>query len=214
MGKVHRLLRQPEQAATALEKALALFEQMPRGRLALAETYAELGRWAEVQRECEVFLRACPDDVGGLELCGQALLKLGRLAEAEAIYRRLVAEKPSGMAYFALAALADARGDRQDAAALCRMAWVLERTDARIPFLLGCCLLEAGEYREALAALIEAERLAPGTPEIAERLKLLGRLLGVGAHAAPGTSHLAPRTSCPVRRTPHPEPGTGRGPPP
>jgi len=205
MGKVHRLQGRAQEAAAALEKAATLFELMPQGHLTLAETYAELGRWVEAQSECEQFLRACPDSRGGLSLSAQALLKLGRHAEAEAIYRRLVIQAPSGIAYFALAALADARSDRQEATTLCRRAWELERTDARIPFLLGCCLIEAGEYREALAALLEAERLAPGTPEIAERLKLLGRLLEVGAPlAAPSverevhcTSHLAPHTANP-----------------
>jgi len=220
MGKIHRLQGRVQEAAAALEKAAALFEQMPHGHLALAETYAELGRWSETLAACERFLQACQEDVGGLELKAQALLKLGRPAEAEAIYRRLVNQAPSGMAYFALACLADASGDRQESAALCRKAWELERTDARIPFLLGCCLVEAGEYREALAALLEAERLAPGTPEIAERLKLLGRLLEVGAPlAAPGAECEVQRAKSehPAPRTPHPAPRnqeSGRGPPP
>ncbi|MDD5558295.1 tetratricopeptide repeat protein [Candidatus Methylomirabilis sp.] len=184
VGKIHRLQGRAQEAAVALEKAAALFEQMPQGHLTLAETYAELGRWAEAITACERFLQACPEDNGGLELQAQALLKLDRPAEAEVIYRRLVNRAPSGMAYFALACLADARSDRQEATALCRKAWELERTDARIPFLLSCCLIEAGEYRKALAALLEAERLAPGTPEIAARLKLLGRLLEVGASLA------------------------------
>ncbi|MGB4780540.1 tetratricopeptide repeat-containing glycosyltransferase family 2 protein [Candidatus Methylomirabilis sp.] len=228
MGKIHRLQGQAQEAAAALEKAATLFEQMPHGYLALAETYAELGRWSETLAACEQFLQACPEDTGGLDLQAQALLKLGRPAEAEAIYRRLVNQAPSGMAYFALACLADTHGDRPGAAVFCRKAWEFEQTDARIPFLLGCCLIEAGEYREALAALLEAERLAPGTPEITERLKLLGRLLKVGAPlAAPGaerevhgTPHPAPRIANPpvpplckggvgVFRTPHPVLGTG-----
>jgi tetratricopeptide (TPR) repeat protein len=195
MGKIYRLQGQAQEAAAALEKAATLFEQMPHGHLALAETYAELGRWPETLAACEQFLQACPEDTGGLDLQAQALLKLGRSPEAEAIYRRLVNQAPSGMAYFALACLADARGDRPGAVVFCRKAWELERTDARIPFLLGCCLIEAGEYREALAALLEAERLAPGTPEITERLKLLGRLLEVGAPlAAPGAADEIPNS--------------------
>jgi len=177
MGKVHKLHGHAREAAEALEKAVVLFEQMPHGRLTLAETYAELGRWEEALTTCEVFLRACPDDTGGLTLQAQALLKLNRLAEAEAIYRRLAVRTPSGMAYFAIACLADTRGDFREATVLCRRAWELDRTDARIPFLLGCCLIEAGEYREAVAVLLEAERLAPGTPEIEQRLQLLARLV-------------------------------------
>jgi Flp pilus assembly protein TadD len=177
MGKVHKLHGRAREAAEALEKAVVLFEQMPHGRLTLAETYAELGRWEEALTTCEVFLRACPDDTGGLTLQAQALLKLNRLAEAEAIYRRLAVRTPSGMAYFAIACLADTRGDFREATVLCRRAWELDRTDARIPFLLGCCLIEAGEYREAVAVLLEAERLAPGTPEIEQRLQLLARLV-------------------------------------
>ncbi|NJD69892.1 MAG: tetratricopeptide repeat protein, partial [candidate division NC10 bacterium] len=177
MGKVYKFRGRGAEAATALEKAAVLFEQMPQGRLTLAETYAELGRWAEALTTCEAFLDVRPNDVGGLTLQAQALLKVGRLTEAEAAYRRLVAHTPSGLAYFALACLADARSDRREATAFCRRAWELERSDARIPFQLGCCLLEAGEYREALAVLLEAERLAPGTPEIVQRLQLLARLV-------------------------------------
>ena len=228
MGKIHRLQGRAQEAVAALEKAATLFGQMPHGHLALAETYAELGRWSEAFTACEQFLHACPEDTGGLDLKAQALLKLGRSAEAEAIYRLLVNQAPSGMVYFALACLVDARGDRPGAAAYCRKAWELERTDARIPFLLGCCLINAGEYREALAALLEAERLAPGMPEIEQRLKLLRRLLEVGAPlAAPGakrevhcTPHLAPHIANPPVppfckggvggfRTSHPALGTG-----
>lgn len=176
-GKVRRLQGRMQEAAAALEKAAALFTDMPQGRLTLAETYAELGRWAEALTACEQFLRSCPEDRGGLELQAQAQLKLNHLAEAEAIYRRLVIQTPSGMAYFALACLASSRGDRREALAFCRRAWELDRSDARIPFLLGCCLFEVGEYREALATLLEAERLGPGTPEIEQRVKLLARLV-------------------------------------
>lgn len=177
MGKVYTRLGRPQDAAASLEKAVILFDQMPYGRLTLAEAYAELERWGETLTVCETFLLTRPDDVGGLTLQAQALLKVGRLTEAEAVYRRLMALAPSGMIYFALACLADGKGDREEATSLCRKAWELERTDARIPFLLGCCLIETGEYREALAVLLEAERLAPGTPEIEQRLRLLARLV-------------------------------------
>lgn len=184
MGKIFRLQGRIGEAASAFEKAARLFEGIPNGHLALAQMYAELERWAEALESCRAFLRVCPESVGGLEIYAQSLLKLRRYEEAEQVYRRCVAQAPSGMTYFALACLADARGDRGEVADLCRKAWEYERTDARIPFLLGCCLLERGEYREALNWLLEAERLAPGTPEIEQRLKLLGRMLEVGAGLA------------------------------
>lgn len=215
MGKVFRITGRPQEAVAAFEKAVALFEGMPHGHLALAQAYAELNRWAETLTSCEQFLQACPEDAGGLELQAQALLKLKRLQEAEVAYRALIARAPSGMAYFALACLADARGECREATALCRQAWKLERADARIPFLLGCCLIYAGEYREALSALLEAERLAPGTPEIAERLKLLGRLL-----ESERAEVQSAKSEPPVPRPPSPAPRPplflavdGRGPP-
>ena len=196
MGKVHKLRGQAQDAAASLEKAATLFERIPHGRLTLAECYAELGKWTEVLAACEQFLQACPDDKGGLELQAQALLKLNRLTEAEVTYRRLVTEAPSAMAYFALACLADGKSNRKEAARFCRKAWELERSDARIPFLLGCCLIEAGEYREALDALLEAERLAPGTPEIERRLRLLARFVQRERHevGTPPTLQKSPQS--------------------
>lgn len=177
MGKLFRLSGRPHEAAQAFEKAVALFKDLPQGHLALAEAYAQQERWQEAACAAEAFLKACPQDVEGLTLYAQALLKLKRLHEAEAAYRDLMSRAPSAMAHFALACLADARGDRPAAAQLCRKAWVLERTDPRIPFLLGCCLIDAGDYQGALVAFLEAERLAPSTPEIEQRLRLLRRLL-------------------------------------
>jgi tetratricopeptide (TPR) repeat protein len=176
MGKIFRLRGRPREAILAFERAARLFKELPRGHLALAEVYAEQEKWEEAAASSERFLQSCPEDAGGLELHAQALLKLKRFREAEAAYRSLVERVPSGLAYFALACLSDARGDRASAAALCWKAWEVEKGDARIPFLLGCCLIDAGQYREALAALLEAERLAPGTPEIEQNLRLLTRL--------------------------------------
>ncbi|PWB76968.1 MAG: hypothetical protein C3F08_10705 [Candidatus Methylomirabilota bacterium] len=237
LGKVYKLRGQLREAAAALEKATALFEQMPHGRLMLADTYIELERWSEALTACEAYLRVFPEHVGALALQAQALLKLRRHTEAEAIYRRVVILAPSGMAYFALACLADAKGDRREAAVLCRQAWELEQTDARIPFLLGCCLIETGEYREALAVLLQAERLAPGTPEIEQRLTLLARLVQRERDEAPppaplqkaGTrdvmvrearskardaSYLASHTPYPTPHASHHTAEDGRAPPP
>jgi tetratricopeptide (TPR) repeat protein len=185
MGKIFRIKGRSKEAALAFEKAAVLFKELPHGHLALGEAYAEQGRWVEAAASAEQFLQACPEDAAGLELHAQALLKLNRFREAEEAYRSLVGRAPSGLAYFALACLSDARGDRLAATALCRRAWELDKSDARIPFLLGCCLIDAGQYREALAALLDADRLAPGTPEIEQHLRLLSRKL---AGASPGVS--------------------------
>lgn len=206
MGKIFRIKGRLQEAAAAFESAVELFKGLPHGHLALAETYAEQEKWTEALASIEKFVHVCPEDVGGLELHAQALLKLGRLREAEEAYRDLVKRSPSGLAYFALACLADARADRHAATNLCRKAWELERSDARIPFLLGCCLIDAGQYREALAALLEAERLAPGTPEIGQNLRLLSRrLAGASAGVLPSGAPSEPGARSAIRATGPPQ---------
>ncbi len=170
LGRIHALRGEFPAAARAFERAQALFRDLPRGHLALAEAYAAQGIWDKVLEPCGRFLTVEPKDSRALALRAEALLHMRRLPEAEEAYRDVLVIDPIPEAHLALACLADARGIGEEVLKHCKVSRELGGDDPRMFFLEGKYQMAAGRLADAEKSFGEAEKRAPGTPEIYQNL--------------------------------------------
>jgi serine/threonine protein kinase/predicted Zn-dependent protease len=146
-------LGRPRDAAEAVRKAIALYEEL------LAESPDE-----------------APNDMSGYgwrlavssNLLGRALIAAGRAEEAIGPYRRAVALRPqralfhNDLAWLLVTAPDPRLRAPAEAVGLARKAAELQPTAANVWNTLGVALYRAGDYREAIAALEKAEELGRG----------------------------------------------------
>jgi tetratricopeptide (TPR) repeat protein len=170
MGRIHGLRGEYDQAVRSFEKARALFKDLPRAHLALAEAHMARRSWAKALESADAFLGIEPRDPRALSLRAEALLHAGRRDEAEAAYRHLLTVDETPEAHLALACLAEAQGAGEQVLAHCREAIRLGGEDPRIFFLQGKQWMVRQDWAQAEQSLLEALRRAPETPEIYESL--------------------------------------------
>jgi len=173
VGNCYLALDQPSQAEEAYREALTDDRTFPQALLGLGKAAFAQGKWQDASASLRAFLQVSPDHGEGMELLAQCALKLGAYDEARTLYQKLAEKVPSAMAHFALACLADSKGEVQEAIERCRKALTWDPADPRIHFLLGTRLMGQGRWDEAEKHLLTALALSPTTPEILHNLGLL-----------------------------------------
>ncbi|WP_051340629.1 tetratricopeptide repeat protein [Azospirillum halopraeferens] len=114
-----------------------------------------------------------------------ALHRAGRLAEAESLYRRVLARQPGNVAVRAnLGAALRGQGRSEAAIACYRNALMIDPATASVHYNLGNALRAAGRREEATARLRAAARVQPDNPEAHNNLGLALRDAGDGEGAA------------------------------
>jgi Flp pilus assembly protein TadD len=114
--------------------------------------------------------------------------KAGRMSQAEALYRQILASQPENFAAMHhLGLIAHQTGHHAEALPLLRRSIELNPSPPAYYYInLGNAARLAGESEEALDALLQAQKLSPGDPGIAHELGLtydkLGRLPESAAH--------------------------------
>jgi tetratricopeptide (TPR) repeat protein len=140
-----------------LRQALALQPEYPQAKTSLAAVLCARHRFAEALKLTQEVLKSRPRDVDVLTIQGDALLELGRYAEAEAVYQRLEAQSPIPEVLARLANLAEFKGELAKAEELMRRAASLAaetggaNADAWYRGRLGDLALEAGRLDDAAA---------------------------------------------------------------
>ena len=193
MGRIHGLRGEHDQAVCSFEKARALFKDLPRAHLALAEAHMARRSWAKALESADAFLGIEPRDPRGLSLRAEALLHADRRDEAEAAYRHLLTVDETPEAHLALACLAEAEGAGDEVLAHCQAAIRLGGEDARIFFVQGKQWMVRQDWARAEQSLLEALRRAPETPEIYESLAAVAMSRGDMAQALGYFQDLAAR---------------------
>ncbi len=122
----------------------------------------EEGRYADAVDAYERAL-GLEDDVPTCINYGNALKKLGRVDDADAQYRRVLARDPrNATAWFNLGNLMrDARHDARGAVEAFRHATESDPQMAVAHFSLGAALIDLGDYEAAIASIQAALQLAP-----------------------------------------------------
>jgi tetratricopeptide (TPR) repeat protein len=142
-------------------------EGHPEGRYALGFELYEQGRLEEAVEELGRFVREVPGDafVGqARNMTGDALMRLGRYAEAVAEYETITAARPRRGAAWSNLAMALARtGNPQRALAAAVRAVEFEPGNGTSRTNLAALLLEAGDPRAAVPHAVEAARLNPSS---------------------------------------------------
>lgn len=121
-------------------------------------------------------------DVDRLMMQGIDLFRQGRLSDAMAAYRQVIARRPGmGLAYLRLGFLQWQAGARADAIATLKTARERSGADLDLDVRLGTYLAEAGAPAEAIAIL---ERVTAADPDNPEALNALGIAYGRGGDSA------------------------------
>ena len=179
LGQVESTLGRMPEAMRWTWRALALRPGDSEAVLNLGAFHSDLGRSAEAAS----FWSQLPDHPVALCGLGNLYQEAGRLAEAEAAYRRSV--QLSGAKHLrsvnALGTLLAQQGRRDEAKALFEEALLRKPSYLEARMNLGLLLQEMGREEEAEQELEEAARLAPDDPLV--RLGL-GRLLQSQAERA------------------------------
>ena len=125
--------------------------------------------------------------------------RANRLAEAAALYRKVVALEPDhSAAYCNLGAISAAQGNFEEAVGILQAAAGARPHDSEIQFNLGNALTAMGRLDEAVAAY---DRALTEKPDFAEAHFRLGSLLSEAGHVAEGFDHFM-RRACLVHKTP------------
>ena len=150
-------------AAAACDGALALDPSYAAAHLRRARIMREMGRTVESLASCDAFLRLKPGAMTGQVERGLTLAQAGRPAEAEEMFRSVLARDPSnGDALMGLSrSLLDAH-DVDGAIAQLDRGIVEAPQPARLHMLRGLLHRKRGSFRQALADLRRAIELDPG----------------------------------------------------
>ena len=128
----------------------------------LGELLAASGRAQEARQQFEIAAAAPALSVGTRNSRGMALLRLGRVAEAETTWRELIRDHPDfGRAWINLASLSIQRQNWTEGERLARTAIELEPMSAGAWNNLAIALEELGRTSEAEAAYRRAAELDP-----------------------------------------------------
>ena len=122
----------------------------------------------------EKWMADAPKDMDAVGWHGRALVRLGRLAEAEADFRRVLASYPNDSdALLDLAGILRRQGHVESALELLKRAHAAAPRRADVLIEEGRALRALGRTREAREAFAEARRLAPDDPDAKEGLESL-----------------------------------------
>jgi tetratricopeptide (TPR) repeat protein len=158
----------------------------PQISLPQIERSIEQGRVEEVEQALLAYAVAHPRDVKALELLGRARWRQGRLEEAAALYRRVLALDPSFVrSRINLGHVLYESGHRDEARQLVAGLARTPLADAREQLALAEALAVVGEYEQALAAverLPAALRNVEGLPVAAASHLALGARQKLTAH--------------------------------
>jgi tetratricopeptide (TPR) repeat protein len=136
--------------------------------LGLLEAFERAGRAGAAMALLEQAARKHPDSPALLYARASALDRAGRVPEALATMRKVLAVAPahaSALNYVGYV-MTEQGGDLREAEGLLRRAAQLRPDDGAVADSLGFCLLKEGSVEPALAELRRADRLAPGDPVI------------------------------------------------
>ncbi len=173
VGNCYLAMGRPSQAEGAYREALARDRTFPEALLGLGKAAFAQEKWQEASASLRAFLQTSPGHLEGMELLAQCSLKLKAYDEAWVLYRELAEKAPSARVHFALACLADHRGEPEAVIDYCRKALWEDPEDPRIHFLLGKTLFKQSAFEEAERYLLHARTLSPETPEILYTLGFL-----------------------------------------
>lgn len=162
VGKLQEAQRQPAEAERSYQKAIEIDPRSSSAWLALGQLRSELERWADAEAALR---RALELKDGGAALLslGVVYARSGKLDEAVAAYRQVLAANPRNVAAWYDLALAELqRGRRDDARSALERALEVDAAHAGSLAELGKLELLAGRHAQARRAFDDLLDLSPG----------------------------------------------------
>jgi predicted Zn-dependent protease len=165
-GQLYLAHQVPEKAIPVLVRATQLSPEGPQSWRLLAVARAAAGQWAAAEAAWARVGALRPDDPAVLTGRAEALIQLGRPAEAEPLLRGALKREPGSAAAYtllgsALAAREPAERFAPPAETAFRAALRLDPAAPDAAYGLGLLLLREGRSREALALFGDLARRAP-----------------------------------------------------
>jgi len=160
-------LDQPQRSVDALRKAAELHSSDEEHWLNLTRELMELGRYPDAIIAAQEGTAAIPKSYALRLRLGAAQLSAGHYAEAESVFRELVAAgDPLPTGYVGLAQVLLRTGRAEDAISTLRVAREKLGPSFLISYFLGLAFDRAGKPAEAINAFEEAQQLNPQSAEI------------------------------------------------
>lgn len=152
-----------------LLRALELAPTAPQPHEVLAWLYQRQGRADEADELLAALERYAPDDLGGLMTAARLYAEMGRLGDAERVYRRMIELAPHQPGNYALLADVLLREGRRPGEAR-ELALEAVSRDPRATYyaLLSAACRQGGDNAAALAAIERALALEPDNAEYQE----------------------------------------------
>lgn len=156
-------------ADEALQRALALNPRYEPAKALIGSVLIGRHEFAAALAHAQAALDANPDEYQALAVVGDASLELGRYAEADAAYHRLLDEIPGGPIYSRMARLSWLQGRPEEA-----IDWMRRAADEAVEldlggeelawyrFQLGELYYNSGDLRHAQRWYDEADQAMPG----------------------------------------------------
>ena len=174
-------------AADSYGRVLDLNPRHERARIARAATLVDLGRTAEALRDIETVQARNPEQPQAAYLQALILSREGRLDDADAILSKTAAAiedvdaralRGSAPMLLLAGAVANARGNAEQASRHLQRFLALEPGHALARRMLGAILVRQGEARRAIDVLQPALAQAPSDPQLHATLGVAYRMIG------------------------------------
>lgn len=165
LANLHTARGEFDKATACVEKVLKANPNHPLGRATLAMKYAATKDWGNAATEFEKAIRLAPDQVDFYTGLGRAVyVASGKLAEAEAVFKRAIAANPKSVpAYLELARFYEGQR-RPEGEAAARAAMELEPKSVAPRLMLARAHIATGRIEEAEKQFRELKSIAPDDP--------------------------------------------------
>lgn len=174
LGNLYQELGQPQQAAAAFRRALALEPDYVPARVNLADLHRELGDDAQSLAELQLAARQAPDSAEVRHALGLALVRVGRKQQALAEFAAAARQEPRNARFaFVYAVALQDTGRLPDAVAVLQGALRRHPDDAELLAFLIPLLVESQQLEQARGRAQELATRHPDDPRGAEWLRRL-----------------------------------------
>lgn len=168
------------QAIPYMEKELEINPGSPSVLQNLGKLYVDTKQYDKAVGVYTQLIDQSPDNMENYALLADCYKEMGDTAKQQAVYQKMGAADPSGMAFYNLGNIMFNKDEKQKAADAYKKAIEQNPQHADAHYQLGMTYVGLGKFKEAVAELEVFMKLKPGDPKAAEAKSLAADLRKMG----------------------------------